>query len=100
MTICVAVVALAAVCVAMRITAPLLLGERRPPARLDSSLGFAVPALLAALVVTGTLVEGQRVVLDPRLAGVAAATAIAAARGPLLAAVVAAAVVTAGLRAL
>jgi branched-subunit amino acid transport protein len=49
------VLALAAVCVAMRITAPLLLGERRPE-RLERALTFAVPALLAALVVSGTLV--------------------------------------------
>ena len=93
------VLALAAVSVAMRVTAPLLLGERRPE-RLDRSLTFAVPTLLAALVVTGTLVEGREVVLDPRLAGVAAATATAAARAPLLVAVLVAAVVTAGLRAL
>ena len=97
MTVGVAVLALAAVCVAMRTTVPLLLGERRP-ARLDRALAFAVPSLLAALVVTGTLVEGREVVVDPRLAGVAAATAVAAARGPLLAAVIAAALVTAALR--
>jgi hypothetical protein len=36
--------------------APLLLGERRPEL-LDRALSFAVPALLAALVVTGTVVE-------------------------------------------
>ena len=99
MTVWVAVLALAAVSVAMRITAPLLLGERRPE-RFDRALAFAVPSLLAALVVTGTLVEGRGVVLDPRLAGVAAATTLAAARAPLLVTVLAAAVVTAGLRAL
>ena len=99
MTVWFTVLALAAVSVAMRVTAPLLLGERQPE-RLDRSLTFAVPTLLAALVVTGTLVEGSDVVLDPRLAGVAAATATAAARAPLLVAVLVAAVVTAGLRAL
>lgn len=93
------VLALAALCVTMRVIAPLLLGERQP-GRLDRALTFAVPTLLAALAVTGTLVEGREVVLDPRLAGVAAAAALAAARAPLLAAVIAAAVVTAGLRAL
>jgi branched-subunit amino acid transport protein len=99
MSVAVAVLALAAVCVAMRVTVPLLLGERRP-ARLDRSLAFAVPALLAALVVTGALVEGRSVEPDPRVAGVAAAAAVAVARGPLLVAVIAAAAVTAGLRAL
>jgi branched-subunit amino acid transport protein len=93
------VLALAAVCVAMRITAPLLLGERRPE-RLERALTFAVPALLAALVVSGTLVEGSTIVLDPRLAGVTAAATVAAARDPLPACVLVAAIVSACLCAL
>jgi branched-subunit amino acid transport protein len=99
MTIWVTVFALAAVSVGMRVTAPLLLGERRP-VRLDHALTFAVPTLLAALVVTGTLVERGEVVLDARLAGVAAAAVAAAARAPLLVTVIAATAVTACLRAL
>jgi branched-subunit amino acid transport protein len=93
------VLALAAVCVAMRITAPLLLGGRRP-ARIERALTFAVPALLAALVVSGTLVEAGEIVPGPRLAGVTAAAAVAAARGPLPACVLVAAIVSACLRAL
>jgi branched-subunit amino acid transport protein len=66
--------------------APLLLGERRPEL-LDRALSFAVPALLAALVVTGTVVERHDIVIDARLAGVAAAAIVALLRGPLLASV-------------
>ena len=83
----------------MRVIAPLLLGERRPEF-LHRALSFAVPALLAALVVTGTLVERHDIVIDARLAGVAAAAVVALLRGPLLAAVAVAAVVTAALRVL
>jgi branched-subunit amino acid transport protein len=79
--------------------APLLLGERRPEL-LDRALSFAVPALLAALVVTGTVVERHDIVIDARLAGVAAAAIVALLRGPLPASVTVAAVVTAALRAL
>jgi branched-subunit amino acid transport protein len=78
--------------------APLSLGERRPEF-LDRALSFAVPALLAALV-AGTVVERHDIVIDARLAGVAAAAIVALLRGPLLASVAVAAVVTAALRAL
>lgn len=93
------VAALAAVCVGMRVTAPLLLGDRKP-VRLERALTYAVPALLAALIVTGTFAEGGHVVLDARLAGVLVAAAVAAARGPLAAVVLSAVVATAVLRAL
>ena len=49
--------------------APLLLGERRPEF-VDRALSFAVPALLAALVVTGLVVERHDIVIDARLAEV------------------------------
>jgi branched-subunit amino acid transport protein len=98
MNIWLAVLALAAVCISMRITAPLVLGEHRP-ARLQRALSNAVPALLAALIVTGAVVDDHKLTIDPRLAGVTVAAAIAAARGPLLAAVLTAIVVTAVLRA-
>jgi branched-subunit amino acid transport protein len=94
-----AVVLLAGVCVLMRVAVPLGLGERRPP-WLERALDAALPALLAALVVSGAAADGQRLELDPRLAGVAAGAGVALARGPLLLVVVAAAGVTAALRAL
>ena len=95
----VAVASLAAVCVFMRVAVPLGLGEHRP-AWLDRALDAALPALLAGLVVAGTVADGQALEADPRLGGVAAGAAVVAARGSLLLVVVAAAGVTAGLRAL
>jgi branched-subunit amino acid transport protein len=94
-----AVVLLAGVCVFMRIAVPLGLGDRRP-AWLERALAAAMPALLAALVVAGAVSDGQRLVLDPRLAGVASGAAVAFARGPLLLVIVSAAGVTALIRAL
>jgi branched-subunit amino acid transport protein len=93
-----AVVLLAGVCVFMRVAVPLGLGHRRP-AWLERALDAAMPALLAALVVASSVSDGQRLVLDPRLAGVAAGAAVAFARGPLLLVIVVAAGVTALIRA-
>src|SRR5919204_366295 len=61
--------------------------------------GTLAAALLAALVVASAVSDGQRLVLDPRLAGVAAGAAVAFARGPLLLVIVVAAGVTALIRA-
>ena len=93
-----AVVLLAGVCVFMRVAVPLGLGGRRP-AWLERALDAAMPALLAALVVAGAVSDGQRLALDALLGGVAAGGAVALARGPLLLVVVAAAGVTALIRA-
>lgn len=55
-------------------------------------------ALLAALVATGTVTSGVHLVLDARLAGLAAAVLLLAVRAPLILVVVTAAAVTAALR--
>lgn|SRR6185437_2765248 len=91
--------AVAAICTLMRVSAPLLLGQRQPP-RLIHALELAVPALLAALIVTATFGSGHRLVIDPRLAGVAAGGLVALARKPLLLALVVAVATTALVRAL
>jgi len=57
-------------------------------------------ALLAALVVTGTVVTGSRLVVDARLGGLAAALLLLVVRAPLIVVVIAAAAVTGGLRAI
>ena len=97
MTVWVTVLALAAVSVAMRITAPLLLGERRPE-RFDRALTFAVPSLLPTGG-HGHAGRGARGRAGPaarrRRRGQSSPR-----RAPLLVTVLAAAVVTAGLRAL
>jgi branched-subunit amino acid transport protein AzlD len=95
----IAVGAVAVICALMRVAAPLLLGERRP-ARLISALELTVPALLAALIVTQTFGAGNHLVIDPRLAGVAAGGLVALARKPLLLALLVAVATTAGVRAL
>lgn len=69
---------------------------RRP---LLATLAGRLPAaLLAALIVTGAVVRGHGLVVDARLAGLAAAVALLLVRAPLVVVVLAAAIVTAGLR--
>jgi len=83
-----------------------LAGMVVPPRVLAAHPGLArlsgrLPAaLLAALVVTGALATGARLVPDARLAGLAAAVALLAVRAPLVLVVVAAATVTALVRSL
>ena len=95
----IAVGAVAAICALMRISVPLLLGQRQP-LRLTRALELAVPALLAALIVTQTFEAGNRLVVDPRLAGVAAGGLVALGRKPLLLTLVVAVCTTALVRAL
>ncbi|KUN16592.1 branched-chain amino acid transporter AzlD [Streptomyces antibioticus] len=57
-------------------------------------------ALLAALTAQQTFADGRELVLDARLAGVAAAAVAVLLRAPFLLVVAAAVVVTAGVRAL
>ena len=85
---------------ALKAAGPVLLGGRELPARVRVLVGLLAPALLAALVVTNTLASGRHVVVDARLAGVAAAAVSLRLRAPILVAVAVAAAVTAGIRAL
>ena len=95
-----AVVLVGAVTVALKAAGPVLLGDRELPARVRALVGLLAPALLAALVVTNTLASGRHVVVDARLAGVAAAAVSLRLRAPILVAVAVAAAVTAAIRAL
>ncbi len=81
--------------VAIKAAGPLLLGGRALPARLQGMLDHLAPALLAALVVTEAVGGDRRIVLDPRLAGVAAAVVAIALRAPILLMLVLAAATTA-----
>ena len=78
---------------------PLVLGSHPLPAPAQRMMTLLAPALLTALVLTNTFASGRHLVLDARAAGVAAAAVCIALRAPILLTVVAAAVVTAGLRA-
>jgi branched-subunit amino acid transport protein len=96
----IAVVLVGAATVALKAAGPVLLGDRELPSRVRVLVGLLAPALLAALVVTQTLASGRQVVVDARLAGVAAAAISLRLRVPILVAVLVAAVVTAAIRAL
>lgn len=85
---------------AIKATGPLIAGSGGLPDRLERHISLVIPALMGALVATGTLADGRQLVLDPRAAGVAAAALAAAARLPMLAIMLAAALTTALVRAL
>lgn len=70
---------------------PVLLGGRPLPVRVKSVVALLAPALLAALVATATLGDGQSLVVDARIIGMGAAVAALALRAPTLEVVVAAA---------
>ena len=100
MRVWIAVVLVGAATVALKAAGPVLLGGRELPARVRVLVGLLAPALLAALVVTATLASDRHVVVDARLAGVAAAAVSLRLRAPILVAVFVAAAVTAAIRAL
>jgi branched chain amino acid efflux pump len=77
---------------------PVGVAGRRLPARADRLLAMVAPAILAALVVTETFASGRSLVLDARLAGVAAGIAAVALRAPLWVVVVVGAAATALVR--
>jgi len=79
---------------------PLLLGGRRLPDRLTGVVSLLAPALLAALIVTQTFARGTALVVDARVAGIAAAVLAIALRAPILVVIVAAAAAAAVTRAL
>jgi uncharacterized membrane protein len=80
---------------AIKAAGPVLLGGRPLPARVKSVVARLAPALLAALVATATLGEGQSLVIDARITGVGAAAVALALRAPTLAVVVIAALAAA-----
>jgi branched-subunit amino acid transport protein len=94
------IAALALATAAIRAAGPVLLGGRELHPRLISVVALLAPTLLAALVVTQTLGTEDGLDVDARLAGVGAAGVTIAARGSALLAVLAAAAVTALVRAL
>jgi branched-subunit amino acid transport protein len=81
--------------VAIKAAGPVLLGGRPLPARLTSVVELLAPAVLAALVAVQTFGEGQSLVVDERLLGVAAAAVALWRKAPLLVVVVVAAATTA-----
>jgi hypothetical protein len=75
-----------------------MLGSRRLPARPARMIALVAPALLAGLIMWQVFSRGERVVVDARLAGLAAATAAVTARLPIPFVLLAAAAATAAVR--
>ena len=75
-----------------------VLGQRKLPPVLDRCLTLIPAALIAALIAKDTLTIGQQLVIDERLAGVAAAVVAAWRRLPVIVVIVIGATVTAVLR--
>jgi branched-subunit amino acid transport protein len=94
------VLLLAAGAYAFKVLGLVIVGDRRLPPVLDRCLGLIPAALVSALVVKDTFSIGQHLQVDARAAGVAAAAVAAWRKAPLIAVIVVAAVVTAGVRAL
>jgi uncharacterized membrane protein len=85
--------------VAIKATGPVALGGRDLPPRLSGVVARLAPALLAALVVVETFGRDHALGVNESAVGLLAAAAALAARLPMVAVVLIAAVVTAGLRA-
>jgi uncharacterized membrane protein len=92
------VAAVGAATVGIKAAGPVLLGGRPLPPRVVAVVRLMAPALLAALVVTQTVVSGDHLVLDARSIGVAVAAVALVLRAPLLLVVVLAAASTAIVR--
>ena len=94
----IAIVAVALANAAFKAAGPILAGGRGLPPRMNAVMALLTPALLTALVVTGTFGEGGHMALDERALGVGVAGVALALRTPVLLAVVLAALVTALVR--
>ena len=98
-TVWITIVAVALASAAIRAFGPILVGGRDLPQSVNAVIVLLAPALLAALVVTQTFGEAQRLVLDEKAIGVAVAAVALALRAPVLLAVALAVVATALARA-
>ena len=94
----IAIVAVAIASAAFRAAGPVLAADRELPPRVNAVVVLLTPALLTALVVTGTFGEGGHLALDEKVLGVGVAGVALALRAPVLLAVVLAALVTALVR--
>jgi len=59
--------------VLMKTLGPMLAGGRQPPAPLTRVIALVAPALISALIVTGTFTQGQQLIIDARAVGVGVA---------------------------
>ena len=99
-TVWLAIAATAVASAAIKAIGPLLVGGRPLPDWAAPVIALLAPVLLTSLVLVGVVTDGARLVVDERLAGLAAGTLALLLRAPLVAAFVVAAGTTALLRAL
>lgn len=95
-----AIFVLAAGVFALKASAPVLLGDRPLPPRVARLADVLPAALLAALITVSVVAGDRRLVVDARLAGLAAAIVAVSLRGSFLVVVVAGCAATALARAL
>ena len=96
----IAIGVLTVVCFAIKAVGPLALGGRDLPPAAERLIVLLPAALLSALVVVQTFASGRELVLDARVAGVAAAIVAIALRASVLVVLLVAALTAAGLRAI
>jgi hypothetical protein len=96
----IAVASVGAATIALKGAGPLAFARRPLPRALAAIMPLLAPCLLAALVVGQTLGDGRAIVVDARIAGVAAAAIALLLRAPLLVVLAAAAGTAAAARAL
>jgi branched-subunit amino acid transport protein len=89
------VAALAATTCSLRAAGPAVVGSRPLPPRLARLIELVAPALLAALIVWQVFAHDRELVVDARVAGLAAAAAATLARLPIPLVLVASATTTA-----
>ena len=82
----------------LKAAGPLIIGDRQLGPRATRVVALLAPALLTALVLVDTVTSGQRLVVDARLVGVAAAGVAMLLRAPLLVSLGAAVATTALVR--
>jgi branched-subunit amino acid transport protein len=96
----IAVAGVGAATIALKAAGPLVFAQRPLPGWLRGIMPLLAPCLLAALVVGQAVGDGRAIVIDARLAGVAAAAVALLLRAPLIVVLAAAAGVAAAARAL
>ena len=94
----IAIFALTVICLVIKAVGPVALGGRELPGWAAGLIALVPSALLPALIVVDTFADGGDLVLDARAAGLAAAIVALTLRANLLVVLLAAAVVTAGVR--
>jgi branched-subunit amino acid transport protein len=94
----IAVIAVGAGTAALKAVGPVGLAEKEVPPRVNQLLSLVGPAILAALVVSMTFAHDRSLVVDARIAGVAAGGVAAVLRAPLGIVVLVGALATAGVR--